>query len=132
MRRTDICIFVSPASRTQLEAMIADRNCSSKAVWRAEIVLATADRLGTNAIMTRTGKSKLCVWRWQERYIAEGVESLLRKKTRPPGTAPLSATVKRKVLVKTATETPADATQWSVLTMAGPPPYQWSAIRSGC
>jgi hypothetical protein len=36
-------------------------------VWRADIVLATADGLGAAAIMRRTGKSKPCVWRWQER-----------------------------------------------------------------
>ena len=98
MRRDDICIYVSPANRARLEAIIADRNSSSKAVWRAEIVLATADGLGTNAIMRRTGKSKPCVWRWQERYVEEGVDGLLRDKTRPPGKKPLSAAVKRKVL----------------------------------
>ena len=94
MRRDDICIYVSPANRARLEAIIADRNSTSKAVWRARIVLATADGLGTNEIMRRTGKSKPCVWRWQERYIAEGVEGLLRDKTRPPGRKPLSAEVK--------------------------------------
>jgi transposase len=118
MRRTDLSLYVSPANRVKLDAIIADRNSSSKAVWRAEIVLATADGLGTNAIMKRTGKSKPCVWRWQERYIEEGVDGLLRDKTRPPGTPPLPDAVKHKVLAKTATETPADATQWSVRTMA--------------
>ena len=67
MRRDDICIYVSPANRARLEAMIADRNSRSKVVWRANIVLATADGLGTKAIMKRTDKSKPCVWRWQER-----------------------------------------------------------------
>ena len=118
MRRDDICIYVGPANRARLEAIIADRNSTSKAVWRAEIVLATADGLGTNAIMKRTGKSKPCVWRWQERYVEEGVEGLLRDKTRPPGTKPLSAAVKRKVLAKTASERPPDATHWSVRSMA--------------
>ena len=118
MRRDDICIYVSPMSRTRLEAIIGDRNSSSKAVWRAEIVLATADGLGTNAIMKRTGKSKPCVWRWQERYVEEGVDGLLRDKTRPPGTKPLSGAVKRKVLTKTASETPPNATHWSVRSMA--------------
>ena len=117
MRRDDICIYVSSVNRARLEAIIADRNSSSKAVWRAEIVLATADGLGTNAIMRRTGKSKPCVWRWQERYVEDGIGGLLRDKTRPPGTKPLSAAVKRKVLAKTASETPADATHWSVRTM---------------
>ena len=61
MKRNDICIYVSRANRARLEAIIADRNSSSKAVWRARIVLATADGLGSTAIMKRTGKSKLCV-----------------------------------------------------------------------
>jgi transposase len=98
--------------------MIADRNSPSKVVWRANIVLATADGAGTNAIMKRTGKSKPCVWRWQERYVEEGVDGLLRDKTRPPGKKPLSATVKRKVLSKTAGEMPPNATHWSVRSMA--------------
>ena len=118
MRRDDICIYVGPANRARLEAIIADRNSSSKAVWRAQIVLATADGLGTNAIMKRTGKSKPCVWRWQERYVEEGVDGLLRDKTRPPGKKPLSAAVKRKVLAKTGSETPPNATHWSVRSMA--------------
>src|SRR5258708_29977243 len=98
MRRDDICIHVGPANRARLEAIITDRNSSSKAVWRAAIVLATVDGLGTNAIMKRTGKSKPCVWRWQERYVGESIDGLLRDKTRPPGKKPLSAAVKRKVL----------------------------------
>ena len=118
MRRDDICIHVGPVNRARLGAIITDRNSSSKAVWRAEIVLATADGLGTNAIMKRTGKSKPCVWRWQERYVEEGVDGLLRDKTRPPGKKPLSAAVRRKVLAKTASEMPPDATHWSVRSMA--------------
>ena len=118
MRRDDICIYVSPANRVRLEAIITDRNSKSKAVWRARIVLATADGHGTNAIMRLTGKSKPCVWRWQERYLQEGVDGLLRDKTRPPGRKPLSAAVKRKVLSKTASEMPPNATHWSVRSMA--------------
>jgi transposase len=118
MRRDDICIYVSPANRARLQAIIADRNSKTKTVWRARIVLATADGHGTNAIMRLTGTSKPCVWRWQERYIAEGVEGLLRDKTRPPGKKPLSAAVKRKVLSKTASELPPNATHWSRSSMA--------------
>src|ERR1700682_4822111 len=117
IRRDDICLYVSRTNRSRLEAIVADRNSSSKAVWRARIVLATADGLGTNAIMKRTGKSKPCVWRWQERYIEEGVDGLMRDKSRPPGKKPLSAAVKRKVLAKTASQTPPNATHWSVRSM---------------
>jgi transposase len=118
MRRDDICLFVSPANRARLEAIVKDRNSTRKAVWRARIVLATADGCGTNEIMRRTGKSKPCVWRWQERYIEEGVDGLLRDKTRPSRVPPLSEDVKLAVLTKTASETPPDATHWSRASMA--------------
>jgi transposase len=118
MRRDDICIYVSPANRARLCAIIADRNSPRKVVWRAEIVLATADGLGTNTIMRRTGKSKPCVWRWQERYIDEGIEGLKRDKTRPSRKAPLSSETKLAVLKKTTTEKPANATHWSAREMA--------------
>ena len=81
MRRDDICIYVSPSNRAGLAALIGDRNTRSKVVWRAEIVLATADGHRTNGIMRRTGQSKPWVWRWLERYIAAGVEGLCA--TRP-------------------------------------------------
>jgi transposase len=118
MRRDDICLYVSPSSRARLVALIADRNTPSKVAWRAQIVLATADGCGTNEIMRRTGKSKPCVWRWQERYIEEGVEGLTRDKTRPSRKPPLSDAVKLAVVIKTASETPANATHWSRASMA--------------
>ena len=38
----------------------------------AEVVLLTADGVGTNEIMRRAAKSKTCVWRWQERFTRRG------------------------------------------------------------
>jgi transposase len=77
-------------------------------------VLASADGESVKAVARLTGKSKPCVWRWQERFAAEGVDGLLRDKTRPPGRKPLSQKLKLKVLKKTAKETPPAATHWSV------------------
>jgi len=118
MRRNDLCLYVSPASRAELRAIIDDRNSPSKSVWRARIVLATADGHGTNAIQRLTGKSKPCVWRWQERYVAEGLDGLLRDKTRPSRVPPLPPETKLAVLTKTAKETPSNATHWSRTSMA--------------
>jgi len=87
-------------------------------VWRAEIVLATADGHGTNEIMRRTGMSKPTVWRWQERYIEEGVDGITRDKTRPSRVKPLSAEIRLKVIAKTANEAPPCATHWSRATIA--------------
>ena len=82
--RTGITVEVSAADRARLEAIVADRNSPQKHVWRALIVLLTADGLGTNEIMRRSGKSKTVVWRWQERFMQEGVAGLLRDKTSIP------------------------------------------------
>src|SRR5437764_14366135 len=108
IRRDDICIYVSPSNRARLAALIGDRNTPSKVVWRAEIVLATADGHGTNEIMRRTGKSKPCVWRWQERYIEAGVEALMRDKTRTSRKPPLPEKIKLAVLTKQSNATPAN------------------------
>ena len=89
MRRDDICLYLAPNDRAQLQALLTDRNTSRKLVWRAEIVLATADGCGTNAIMRRANTSKPTVWRWQARYLDEGMDGLRRCKTRPSRVPPL-------------------------------------------
>ena len=117
MRRDDICIYVSPANRVRLEAIVKDRNRKAKHVMRARIVLATAGGHGTNAIMRQAKASKPSVWRWQERYVAEGVDGLLHDRTRPARKPPLSAETKLRVLTKT-NEKPPNATHWSGRMMA--------------
>src|SRR3954468_10905342 len=91
--RSGIAVEVTAADRDRLHAIVANRNSPQKHVWRAAIVLATADGLGTSAVMRRTGKSKTAVWRWQERFAAEGVDGLLRDKTRPSRIAPFGPEV---------------------------------------
>lgn len=116
--RTGISFEVSPDDRRRLEALIKDRNAAQKHVWRAQIVLFTADGLGTNAIMRTTGKSKTCVWRWQERFAEQGVDGLLRDKTRPPGIPPLDQEVVDRVLALTFEPPPKETTHWTGAMMA--------------
>src|SRR6516164_287803 len=82
--REGISIEVSGADRARLAAVAADRNSPQQHVWRAQIILATAEGWGTAEVMRRAGVSKPCVWRWQERFMREGVAGLLRDKTRSP------------------------------------------------
>ena len=116
--RSGVEVRLDPVDRERLEAVVADRNSLQKHVWRAEILLLTADGFGTNEIMRRTGKSKPCVWRWQERFMTDGVDGLLRDKTRPPGKAPISEAVVAEMIEKTLHETPPEATHWTVRDMA--------------
>ncbi|MFO7805809.1 MAG: IS630 family transposase [Paracoccaceae bacterium] len=118
MRRSDICLYLGPADRAELQALITNRNTPRKLAWRADIVLATADGHGTFAIMRRTGMSKPTVWRWQQRYLEEGVAGLKRDKTRPSRVPPLPMETRLKVIAKTVQETPPNATHWSRALMA--------------
>ncbi|MCP4005911.1 MAG: IS630 family transposase [bacterium] len=118
MRRDDLCLYLGPADRAQLQALLTDRNTPRKIVWRAEIVLATADGFGTNEIMRRAATSKPTVWRWQQRYLDEGVAGLKRDKTRPSRVPPLSQETRLAVIAKTVQETPPNATHWSRSMMA--------------
>jgi len=116
--RTGISITVSPADRRRLQAVLRDRNAAQKHAWRAEIVLLSADGLGTNEIVRRTGKSKTCVWRWQERFMEEGLAGLLRDKTRPSRLPPLGADVAERIVALTLTDPPIEATHWTGAMMA--------------
>src|SRR5512132_3213290 len=116
--RRDVTVEVSAADRARLEAVVADRNSPQKHVWRAKIILATAEGLGTAEIMRRSGKSKPSVWRWQERFMTDGVDGLLRDKTRPSRIPPLQQTIIDHVIALTATEPPHQATHWTAAAMA--------------
>ena len=72
--RKGIAVDVTPEDRVRLNAIIQDRNRPQKHVWRARIVLLRADGKGTVAIMRAVGQDKRAVWRWQERFMGEGVQ----------------------------------------------------------
>src|SRR5712672_1344765 len=116
--RTGISITLKPSERRRLKVILKDRNAPQKHVWRAEVVLLSAEGLGTNEIMRRTRKSKTCVWRWQERFMQEGVEGLLRDKTRPSRIAPLGPDVAERVVALTSSPPPGERTGWTAALMA--------------
>jgi len=117
--RGNLGLLVSSADRARLAAIIADWNSPQKHVWRAQVVLMTGDRVGTAEIMRRTGLGKVSVWRWQERYIDEGVDGLLRDKTRPSRIPKLANGKVAEVIRRTQEEAPLDGgTHWTVRAMA--------------
>jgi transposase len=83
-----------------------------------QIILPTANGLGTHEIMRRTGTSKVTVWRWQERFMRTGVAGLLRDKTRPSRTPPLPASVRERTVAHTLGDPPGEATHWTAEMMA--------------
>src|SRR6202162_6013766 len=116
--RTGTIVEVSATDREQLAAIVADRNAPQKHVWRAHIVLLTAGGCGTAEIMRCTGTSKTAVWRWQERFMTDGIKGLLRDKTRPSRILPLTAAVEQCVVARTLADPPGETTHWTAAAMA--------------
>ena len=61
--RTGVTVYLSPTDRKRLQAIADDHNSPWKQVWRARIVLATADGLGTATIKRTAGVSETAVSR---------------------------------------------------------------------
>ena len=127
--RTGISITVGSSDRLRLEGVVKERNFAQKHVWRAAIILLSAEGVGTHEIMRRTGTSKTCVWRWQERFMEEGVDGLLRDKTRPSRIPPLGPEVAERVVALTLTDPPVEATHWTAAMMATATGISESAVR---
>jgi hypothetical protein len=58
--------------------------------WRARIVLLASDGLTAERITAAVGKSLLTLRRWRRRYVAKGVNGLLKDATRASRVKPLT------------------------------------------
>ena len=114
----DVCVIVGAVDRERLATVVGDRSRPLKHVQRARIVLFSAQRLPVLEVARRAGVSRPTVWRWQRRFAEEGVDGLLRDKTRPPGKKPLPAATVAKVLTLTCAEPPGETTHWTGRAMA--------------
>ena len=68
--------------------------------------------------MREAGVAKTAVWRWQERFMQEGVDGLLRDKTRPSRIAPLAPEIAERVVALTMEPPPGETTHWTASAMA--------------
>lgn len=144
--RSGISFEVSDADRARLVSIIRSPSSAQKHVWRARIIVLSGDGVGTVSIMKATGKSKTCIWRWQERFMSSGVDGLLSDKTSPPGIAPLEQDLVNKVVAMTQEPPRGEATHWTVRAMAkaagiaassvvkiwhelGLPPHRWRSFK---
>ncbi len=62
--------------------------------------------------------AKTAVWRWQDRFMREGVDGLLRDKTRPSRIPPLAPEIAERVVALTLGPPPGEVTHWTAPAMA--------------
>jgi transposase len=122
-------ISIGAADRERLGRLVRDRNTPQKVVWRARIVLLAGDGLTAEGIAAAVSKSLLTVRRWRRRYMAKGVDGLLKDATRPSRVKPLSPEKVAQVVHMTLHEKPPNASQWSVRSMAKAAGISYSSIQ---
>jgi transposase len=122
-------ILVSIADRERLDRLVRDRNTPQKVVWRARIVLLASDGLTATAIAAAVGTSVLTVRRWRRRYMAKGVDGLLKDATRPSRVTPLAPEKVKQVVHMTLHERPPNATHWSLRSMAAAAGISYSSVQ---
>ena len=88
-KSTKVKTGLSDGERERLERVAGNPRSLRKHAWRARIVLELGSGHGLMETARRTGMSKQAVWRWWDRFLAEGVDGLLRDATRPPGKKPI-------------------------------------------
>ncbi len=108
-----VSIIISSEDRARLTAIVEDRNRPQKHVQRARIVLLSETISTVLDVALQSGASRPSVWRWQQRFAEEGVDGLLRDKTRKPGRLPLPAATIAKVLALPCGPAPKAATHWT-------------------
>ena len=113
-----VCVLVSPLDRQRLETITTDRNRQRKHMERAQVILASAGGGPVQRTRTQVGISRPMVWRWQQRFAEEGVDGLLRDKTRRPGKPPIAAETVARVVALTCADPPHEATHWTGRAMA--------------
>ncbi len=109
----EVCVIAGAEDRARLAAVVGDRSRPLKHIQRVRIVLHSAERLSVAEVARRAGVSRPTVWRWQKRFAEEGVDGLLRERTRPPGKPPLPPGTVAKVLALPCSEPPGEATHWT-------------------
>ena len=113
-----VSLLLSARDRAGSREVIEDRRRPVKHVQRTQMVLVSADHLPVLEIANRVGVSRPLVWRWQRRYAEEGLDGLLRDKTRAPGIPPVPQAKVRAVVERTLQAPPGAVTHWKGRAMA--------------
>ena len=102
----------------RLEHLVRSGKTPQKIVLRARIVLLASQGRPNHAIARQLDTSRPTVLLWRERFSHAGVPGLMRDAKRPGRKPALSADQVKAVVQATLQTTPANATHWSVRSMA--------------
>jgi len=108
---------VSAADVAELRNWLRRTSTRKSLADRARIILLSAEGLSAAAIEEKIGVARITVYKWRERYIAEGVGALVDL-PRPGQPRKLDPKDAKRILTMTTTTIPKESTHWSLRLMA--------------
>ena len=120
-------ITFSADERAELEALVRAQSTGQALARRARIVLLAADGLTNAAIARRLGLGQHTVGKWRRRFAQDRVDGL-RDEPRPGAPRQIGDDAIAETIRMTLERRPADATHWSLRSMARATGYAPSTI----
>ncbi len=111
-------ITLTVEERASLMKWARGRSTPTRLVLRAKIVLAAADGKRNDEIAASLNCTRRTVGTWRNRFASDRLAGIEQDAPRSGRTPSVRAAKEADVIAKTTRETPANATQWSVRTMA--------------
>ena len=111
-------IVIDVATRRELERLSRKRSMAARVVLRSRIVLLAGVGMQNKQIAKQLGVSTRMAALWRGRFLAFGVDGLLKDAARPGRTPKITAEAVNAVVNKTTQSTPTNATHWSTRAMA--------------
>lgn len=109
-------ISLAPRQREQLEKIVNKRTNPQQMVFRARIILLTAQGLPVDEIMNRLETTRVTVSKWKKRFLEKGLEGL-EDDDRPGRTPKYGPEIKHKIAAE-ACNPPPGRTHWSIRDLA--------------
>ncbi|HET6843014.1 MAG TPA: IS630 family transposase [Candidatus Angelobacter sp.] len=111
-------IVLSDEVRLRLQKLARGRATAVRIAQRSRIVLLAGEGLQNKQIARQMKVAPRMAALWRERFLALGVDGLLKDAGRPGRTPSIAALTVTEVIEKTTRSKPVNATQWSRSTMA--------------
>jgi transposase len=111
-------IVLSDEVRLRLQKLARGRATVVRIAQRSRIILLAGEGLQNKQIAKQMKVAPRMAALWRERFLALGVDGLLKDASRPGRTPSIAALTVTQVIDKTTQSKPRNATQWSRSTMA--------------
>jgi transposase len=126
--RPTTALILSGEERDYLERQVRRRRASRSLSERCRIILRCADGISSKVVAAELGMHEHTVGKWRRRFLRDRVEGLLDE-ARAGRPRTINDDQVAAVIERTLRSTPADATHWSIRSMATATGFSHTTIR---